>query len=32
MVVTTDAPVPDEVVEEIVASEDFIDGWAVDLS
>ena len=31
MVVTTDAAVPDEVVEEIVASEGFVDGWSVDL-
>lgn len=31
MVVTTDAPVPREVVQEIVASEGFVDGWAVDL-
>jgi D-3-phosphoglycerate dehydrogenase len=31
MVVTTDAAVPDEVVEEIVASEGFVNGWAVDL-
>jgi D-3-phosphoglycerate dehydrogenase len=29
MVVTTDAPVPREVVEEIVASEGFVGGWAV---
>ncbi len=29
MVVTTDAPVPPEVVEEIVASEGFVGGWAV---
>jgi D-3-phosphoglycerate dehydrogenase / 2-oxoglutarate reductase len=29
MVVTTDAPVPAEVVEEIVASEGFVGGWAV---
>jgi D-3-phosphoglycerate dehydrogenase / 2-oxoglutarate reductase len=29
MVVTTDAPVPDAVVQEIVASEGFVDGWAV---
>ncbi|HXB66044.1 MAG TPA: phosphoglycerate dehydrogenase [Solirubrobacteraceae bacterium] len=29
MVVTTDAPVPRAVVEEIVASEGFVDGWAV---
>jgi D-3-phosphoglycerate dehydrogenase / 2-oxoglutarate reductase len=31
MVVTTDAAVPDGVVREIVASEGFVDGWAVDL-
>jgi D-3-phosphoglycerate dehydrogenase len=31
MVVTTDAPVPAEVVKEIVASEGFVDGWSVDL-
>jgi len=31
MVVTTDAPVPDEVVDEIVASDGFVNGWAVDL-
>jgi D-3-phosphoglycerate dehydrogenase len=31
MVVTTDAPVPDEVVEEIVASDGFVNGWSVDL-
>ena len=31
MVVTTDAPVPREVVQEIVASEGFVDGWSVDL-
>jgi D-3-phosphoglycerate dehydrogenase len=31
MVVTTDAPVPDTVVEEIVASEGFVNGWSVDL-
>ena len=31
MVVTTDAAVPDAVVEEIVASEGFVDGWSVDL-
>ncbi|HXA53631.1 MAG TPA: phosphoglycerate dehydrogenase [Solirubrobacteraceae bacterium] len=29
MVVTTDAPVPREVVDEIVASEGFVGGWAV---
>jgi D-3-phosphoglycerate dehydrogenase len=32
MVVTTDAAVPREVVDEIVASEGFVDGWAVVLS
>jgi D-3-phosphoglycerate dehydrogenase len=31
MVVTTDAPVGEQVVREIVASEGFVDGWAVDL-
>jgi D-3-phosphoglycerate dehydrogenase len=31
MVVTTDAAVPDEVVQEIVASEGFVNGWSVDL-
>jgi D-3-phosphoglycerate dehydrogenase / 2-oxoglutarate reductase len=31
MVVTTDAAVADEVVQEIVESEGFVDGWAVDL-
>jgi D-3-phosphoglycerate dehydrogenase len=31
MVVTTDAPVPDAVVQEIVASEGFVNGWSVDL-
>jgi hypothetical protein len=31
MVVTTDAPVSKEVVHEIVASEEFVDGWSVDL-
>jgi D-3-phosphoglycerate dehydrogenase / 2-oxoglutarate reductase len=31
MVVTTDAPVPDGVVGEIVASEGFVNGWSVDL-
>ena len=31
MVVTTDAPVPDSVVQEIVASEGFFNGWSVDL-
>jgi D-3-phosphoglycerate dehydrogenase len=32
MVVTTDVPVPQEVVEEIVASEGFVAGWAVVLN
>jgi D-3-phosphoglycerate dehydrogenase / 2-oxoglutarate reductase len=31
MVVTTDAPVPDAVVQEIVASEGFFNGWSIDL-
>jgi D-3-phosphoglycerate dehydrogenase len=31
MVVTTDARVPAEVVEEIVASDGFVNGWSVDL-
>jgi D-3-phosphoglycerate dehydrogenase len=31
MVVTTDAPVSNDVVHEIVASEEFVDGWSVDL-
>jgi D-3-phosphoglycerate dehydrogenase / 2-oxoglutarate reductase len=31
MVVTTDARVPQDVVEEIVASDGFVDGWSVDL-
>ena len=31
MVVTTDAQVRDEVVQEIVASEGFVDGWSVEL-
>jgi ACT domain len=31
MVVTTDAPVPEPVVEEIVASEGFHNGWSIDL-
>jgi hypothetical protein len=31
MVVTTDAAVPDGVVDEIVASEGFVNGWAVEL-
>ncbi len=32
MVVTTDAPVPHDVLGEIVASEGFVNGWSVDLS
>jgi D-3-phosphoglycerate dehydrogenase len=32
MVVTTDAPVPDAVVREIVASDGFFNGWSIDLS
>ncbi|HEX9480750.1 MAG TPA: phosphoglycerate dehydrogenase [Solirubrobacteraceae bacterium] len=32
MVVTTDAPVRDEVVKEIVASDGFADGWSVELA
>jgi D-3-phosphoglycerate dehydrogenase len=32
MVVTTDAPVPKAVVQEIVASEGFFNGWSIDLS
>jgi D-3-phosphoglycerate dehydrogenase len=32
MVVTTDAPVGDEVVKEIVASDGFADGWSVELA
>jgi D-3-phosphoglycerate dehydrogenase / 2-oxoglutarate reductase len=32
MVVTTDAAVPGAVVEEIVASDGFVNGWSVDLS
>jgi D-3-phosphoglycerate dehydrogenase len=32
MVVTTDAPVPRDVLAEIVASEGFVGGWSVDLS
>jgi len=32
MVVTTDAAVPDLVVDEIVASDGFVNGWSVDLS
>jgi len=32
MVVTTDAPVPDAVVQEIVASDGFYNGWSIDLS
>jgi D-3-phosphoglycerate dehydrogenase / 2-oxoglutarate reductase len=31
MVVTTDAPVPDSVVQEIVASDGFYNGWSIDL-
>jgi D-3-phosphoglycerate dehydrogenase len=31
MVVTTDGPVPDSVVQEIVASEGFHNGWSIDL-
>ncbi len=31
MVVTTDAPVTDAVVDEIVASDGFVNGWSVDL-
>jgi D-3-phosphoglycerate dehydrogenase / 2-oxoglutarate reductase len=31
MVVTTDAPVPDTVVRELVASDGFVGGWSVDL-
>jgi D-3-phosphoglycerate dehydrogenase len=31
MVVTTDAPVPAEVVAQIAASEGFVNGWSVDL-
>ena len=31
MVVTTDAPVPRAVVQEIVASDGFVNGWSVDL-
>ena len=31
MVVTTDVAVPEEAVREIVASEGFVNGWAVDL-
>jgi D-3-phosphoglycerate dehydrogenase / 2-oxoglutarate reductase len=31
MVVTTDAPVPDSVVQEIVASDGFFNGWSIDL-
>jgi hypothetical protein len=31
MVVTTDAPVPREVLDEIVASEGFVGGWSVDI-
>ncbi|HTD09218.1 MAG TPA: phosphoglycerate dehydrogenase [Solirubrobacteraceae bacterium] len=32
MVVTTDAAVPDTVVQEIVASDGFVNGWSVDLA
>ena len=32
MVVTTDAPVPDGVLQEILASDGFVNGWSVDLS
>jgi D-3-phosphoglycerate dehydrogenase len=32
MVVTTDAAVPDAVVDQIVASEGFVNGWSVDLN
>jgi D-3-phosphoglycerate dehydrogenase len=32
MVVTSDAAVPDAVVDEIVASDGFVNGWSVDLS
>ena len=31
MVVTTDAPVPRAVLNEILASEEFVNGWSVDL-
>jgi D-3-phosphoglycerate dehydrogenase len=31
MVVTTDAPVPAHLVDEIVATEGFVDGWTVDI-
>jgi D-3-phosphoglycerate dehydrogenase len=31
MVVTTDAPVPDGVLQEILASDGFVNGWSVDL-
>jgi D-3-phosphoglycerate dehydrogenase len=31
MVVTTDAPVPREVVQEIIALDGFVNGWSVDL-
>jgi hypothetical protein len=31
MVVTTDAPVPREVVTEIIAVDGFVNGWSVDL-
>ena len=32
MVVTTDAPVPDGVLQEILASDGFVNGWSVNLS
>jgi hypothetical protein len=31
MVVTTDAAVPPQVLEEIVAQDGFVDGWSVEL-
>jgi hypothetical protein len=31
MVVTTDSAVPDAVVQEIVASDGFVNGWSVEL-
>jgi hypothetical protein len=31
MVVTTDAPVPDGVLQEILASDGFVNGWSVNL-
>ena len=31
MVVTTDAPVADEVLREILASDGFVNGWSVEL-